>query len=127
DNAVRTAPAAAFDSTPHSYASAYFAVLLPNGRSGRDLVADYRALGAPFAFEVCNDYIVHWKVGRDATRTREELRIFPDSLDRVFRERESQWGLKEALRIKNVGVRLGPEQGDLLVDSGLLPALEEQI
>lgn len=127
DNVVRTAPAAAFGSTPHSYASAFFAVLLPNGRSGIELVADYRALGAPFAFEVREDSIVYWKVGRDVARIREELRIPPDALDRVFRDREPQWGLKEALRLKNVGIRLGPQQGDLFVDSGLIPALEEQI
>src|SRR5438093_1129017 len=44
---LRIAPAAAFGQTPHSYDTACFSVLLPNGKTGRDLVSDFRALGSP--------------------------------------------------------------------------------
>jgi hypothetical protein len=52
ENPLREAPAAAFGRIPQSYDNACFAVVLANGKSGADLVNEYRALGAPFALEV---------------------------------------------------------------------------
>ena len=46
DNPVqRTIPAAAFSQTPYSYDSACIAVVLSNGKSGRPLIVENRALG----------------------------------------------------------------------------------
>ena len=122
---IRIAPAVAFGRTPQSYDSACFAVLLSNGKSGVELVTDYRALGAPVAFEVREDSVVYWKVGRDVAQMREELRIPPDALVRVFQEHELQWASKEVLRIKNIRFEAGPQQ--LEFDLGLIPALERHI
>jgi type I restriction-modification system DNA methylase subunit len=124
---LRVAPAAAFARTPQSYDSACFAVLLANGKSGAELIADYRALGAPFAFEIREDSVAYWKVRKEASQASPELRILPEAVDRVFKDNAVAWRSKELLRVKNAGIKLGPEQGDLFVDSGLIPALEKQI
>jgi type I restriction-modification system DNA methylase subunit len=123
---LREAPAAAFGRTPAAYDSACFALLLSNGKSGKDLIVDYRALGAPLAFEVREDCVIQWKVGRSRETTEECLRIFPDMLDRIFRKNESSWHAQAVLRAKNIGFDLGPRQIDF-IDLGLIPALESQI
>ena len=125
NNPVRKAPAAAFGTTPQSFDSACFAVLLPNGTSGADLIANYRALGAPIAFEVRDDCVVWWKVAYDIAQTREERRISPDMLVRVFREHDPEWTGANVLRLKNIRFERGPQQGEF--DLGLIPALEKQI
>jgi type I restriction-modification system DNA methylase subunit len=122
---IRVAPAAAFARTPQAYDSACFAVLLPNGKSGAELVAEYRSLGAPFAFEITEDSVVYWTVGRDVARTRRVLTIRPDELERVFADNEQEWTCKSVLRVKNLAITLGPRQGEL--DLGLIPTLEAEI
>jgi hypothetical protein len=122
---IRKAPAAAFARTPQAYDSACFAVLFPNGKSGAELVAEFRSLGAPFAFEITGDSVVYWTVGRDVARTRRLLTIKPDELERVFTDYEQTWTGKNVLRLKNLGVTLGPQQGEL--DLGLIPTLEAEI
>lgn len=124
-NPIRVAPAAAFGRTPQSYDSACFAVLLSNGRSGAELLTDYRALGAPVAFEVREDSVVYWKVGRDIAQMREALCIAPDALVRAFQEHELEWTSKDVLRVKNIRFEVGPQQIEF--DLGLIPALEKQI
>src|SRR5262245_8367209 len=64
ENPQREVPAAAFGRVPQSYDSACFAVVLANGKSGAELVSEYRALGAPLALEVRKDAVVLWKVGK---------------------------------------------------------------
>jgi type I restriction-modification system DNA methylase subunit len=123
---LREAPAAAFGRTPVAYDSACLALLLSNGKSGKDLVVDYRALGAPLAFEVREDCVIQWKVGRSREATEEYLRISPDALERIFRDNESSWHAQAVLRAKNIGFDLGPRQLDF-IDLGLIPALESQI
>src|SRR4029077_3687107 len=44
-----------------------------------------------------------------------------------FDEREIAWSGQNLLRAKNVGLKPGPRQLDLFVDTGLIPALEEEI
>src|SRR4051812_42568984 len=58
----REAAVAAFGQTPSAYDSACFAVVPTNGKAGADLVNEYRALGAPRAFEVRQDRVIHWRV-----------------------------------------------------------------
>ncbi len=48
----RRVPVAVFGRKPCSYNSACLAVIVSNGKSGADLVTDFRALGAPIALEV---------------------------------------------------------------------------
>ena len=126
-NPPRTTPAAAFWTVPQSYDSACFGVLVSNGRSGPDLVADFRALGAPLAFEVREDAVVQWGVGKDSRRSHERLTMTPESIGRVFQDHAREWAPREMLRVKNIGLHQGFGQHDMFVDTGLIPALESQI
>lgn len=130
DTPPRVAPAAAFWTTPPSYDNASFAVLVANGTSDRRLVSEYRALGAPLAFEVREDRVVWWIVGRDEASAYKKLEIEPDQLGHVFDGHKDAWSRPGIIRIKNLGLErtLRPqEQADLLVDTGLIPALEGEI
>jgi len=125
-NPERVAPAAAFGQTPQSYDSACFAVLLSNGDSGLPLIGRCRALGAPYAFEVREDVIVNWLVGRDLHNSKELFRIPPDAIDRAFQDHQEKWTGADVLRTKGISFKLGPRQLDF-IDLGLIPALEQQI
>ena len=76
ENEERIVPAATFAQTPLGYDSACFAVVLSNGDSGTNLISKYRALGAPRAFEVRPDQVIHWRVGakRDQRSSKTFLR-----------------------------------------------------
>jgi type I restriction-modification system DNA methylase subunit len=126
DNPERVVPAAAFGQTPQSYDSACFAVLLSNGNFGPPLVGECRALGAPYAFEIRDDVIVNWRVGRDPNGSKELLRISPDALDRTFEDKQESWTGADVLRTKGISFRLGPRQLDF-IDLGLIPAIEQQV
>lgn len=122
----RTVPVAFFAQTPPSYDNACFALLLANGKQGRDLIEGYRALGAPQAFEVGDDAITQWKVSaeRDAIIP---LRSFTlAELSAVVEEHSAQWSPDSILRARNIAFDLGPRQVDF-IDLGLLPALEFHI
>lgn len=126
ENPNRVLPAAAFGQSPQSYDSACFAVLLSNGQLGAPLVAQSRALGAPYALEVRENEVVNWVVGRDESSSRELLHIGPNELDSVFESHQTKWGAADVLRSKGIAFRLGPKQLDF-IDLGLIPALEAQI
>lgn len=119
-------PVAAFGRTPQAYDSACFAVLLANGKSGSDLIHECRALGAPLAFEVRNNVVVLWKVGRDHNTIAERRRILPNEVERVFKEQKEEWSSRNVLRLKNIGFQSGLHQLDF-IDLGLIPALEHEI
>src|SRR6266542_4746729 len=68
-SAPRREVCAGFGQTPLSYDSACFAVFPTAAPASRVEIVNYRALGAPFAFEVREDGIVPWRVGRDAENT----------------------------------------------------------
>jgi hypothetical protein len=122
----RETPAAYFGSTPFSYDSACLCVLLSNGHSGASLVQQYRALGAPLAFEVRTDRIRQWIVGAEPTTTIARGDFGLDEIEGVVSEHLSQWSPAAVLRAKNVPLKLGQRQLDF-IDIGLLPALEQQI
>jgi hypothetical protein len=126
NNPERVVPAAAFGQTPQSYDSACFAVVLSNGKCGASLIAECRALGAPYAFEVREDVVVNWRVGRDLNSSIEIARIAPNTLDRVFRDQEHTWAGPDVLRAKGISFKLGPRQLDF-IDLGLIPAIEQQV
>ena len=122
----RNAPIAAFGQLPTTYESACFAVALANGRSGPDLAADFRALGATRVFEVHEDRISVWRIGRTISSEDEELIILPDRLEAVFADHAEAWRAEAVLRAKEVGTLPGQRQLDFF-DLGLIPALEVQI
>lgn len=126
ESPMRCVPAAAFGRVPPSYDAACFAVLLPNGVAGRELVTRHRALGAPVAIEVGEGEIAVWKVGRDSAATNVRFTFAPDQLANVFSNHAQDWSAAAILRAKNIGLDLGPRQLDFY-DLGLIPALEEQI
>jgi hypothetical protein len=119
----RTAPAALFGRTPHSYDNACFSLLLANGKQGRDLVEGFRALGAPQAFEISNEAITQWKVGAEREAIIPLRKFSLAEVPAVVDEHAAQWSPDAILRAKNIAFQLGPRQVDF-IDLGLLPALE---
>jgi hypothetical protein len=122
----RTAPAAFFGRTPPSYDNACFALLLANGKQGRDLVEGFRALGAPQAFEIGDDAITQWKVGAEREAIIPLRRFSLAEVPAVVEEYSAQWSPDAILRAKNIAFELGPRQVDF-IDLGLLPALESHV
>ncbi|MCK4829086.1 hypothetical protein KA005_75885, partial [bacterium] len=119
----RRVPLAAFGRRPFSYDSACLAVVVSDGKSGRDLVMDFRALGAPIAFEVQEDVLAVWRIGRDTGTTQRRMEIVGREITKFFREHSDEWSAKKILRAKNITSALGPKQLDF-IDLGLIPALE---
>lgn len=122
----RTAPAALFGRTPPSYDNACFALLLTNGKQGRDLVEGFRALGAPHAFEIGDDAITQWKVGAEREAIVPRRKFGLPEVRAVVKEHAAQWSPDAILRAKNIAFELGPRQVDF-IDLGLLPALESHV
>src|SRR5207237_10787643 len=106
---------------------AWFAVLLSNGVGGAELVNQFRALGAPFAFEVHKNHVVQWTVSGDPAKTIARREVKADHLGQFFDEKKDAWSGRNLLRAKNIGMARSEFQGDLFVDSGLVPALESHI
>ena len=125
-NPLRSTPAAAFAYSPPSYENACVAVLVPNGVTGFPLISQYRALGAPLAFEVNEDAVRVWSVGKDVRTTTAGSDIQIERLPAVFDAYADEWSGSSILRAKNVVEPRGFRQLDF-VDIGLIPALEEQI
>lgn len=119
----RTTPAALFGRTPPSYDNACFALLVANGKQGRDLVEGFRALGAPQAFEIGHDTITQWKVGAELEAIVPLRRFSLAEVPAIVEEHAAQWSPDAILRAKNIAFDLGPRQVDF-IDLGLLPALE---
>ncbi|HEX3719303.1 MAG TPA: N-6 DNA methylase [Verrucomicrobiae bacterium] len=118
---------AAFGQTPLSYDSACFAVLPYATPATPTSIANYRALGAPFALEVREDGVIPWRVGRDAGSTSQFAGRIPlDAIEAAFDQRKFQWSPESILRAKNIGLPSVPSQLDF-IDLGLIPALEEEI
>jgi len=125
DNPTVVVPAVAFGQFPSGYDSACFAVVRSNGKSGPELIRDYRALGAPRAFEVYPDRVIHWRVSLNPTGADAQETIWPETLATHFRQNRSNWEPSKVLRAKDVAAP-GPRQLDF-VDVGLIPALEESV
>src|SRR6266496_1322867 len=86
-----TARAVAFGQLPPDYDTACFAILLSNGDAGVNLISKYRSLGAPRAFEVRPDGIIHWRVSARPSERDQQQIIKPDELARAFRDNSNQW------------------------------------
>jgi len=122
----RRVPLAAFGRTPFSYDSACLAVVVSNGKSGRALVTDFRALGAPIGLEVGEGRLAAWKIGRDARATEKREEVRENDIRILFKKYEQEWSPEQILRAKNIPIDLGPKQLDFF-DLGLIPALESHI
>jgi hypothetical protein len=125
--AVRMVPAAAFAQTPCSYNTACFAVVIPNGDTGAALINQFRALGAPFAFEVRKNDVVQWTVSGDPAKTVVCREVKASQLGQLFEDKKDAWSGRNLLRAKNISIARSTFQGDLFVDSGLVPSLESHI
>ncbi len=122
----RVAPLAAFGQTPTTYETACLAVVPTAQKSGAKLVSDFRALGAPYVFEILEDSVSAWGVSRDP-KLAHQLRLFhPDEVAAVFAKNAERWSPDSVLRAKNIKPDLRPRQLDFF-DIGLIPALEHQI
>lgn len=117
--------AAAFGQTPPSYDNACFAVIKSNGVSGPDLISQYRALGAPRAFEIQKDRVLHWKVTTSPSERDMKEAIEPHEIAKAFTANKSEWRPDSILRAKNIA---SPEARQLdFIDVGLIPALEQHV
>ena len=126
-SAPRREVCAAFGQTPLSYDSACFAILPTAAPVTPNVIANYRALGAPLALEIHEDCMIPWRVGRDAESTNQFAGRIPlNAIESAFDQRKSQWSPDSILRAKNVGLPSAPRQLDF-IDLGLIPALEEEI
>ncbi len=125
-NPLREAPTAAFGETPLSYDSACFAVLLPDRRPPPTQILDYRALGAPFALEVREDCVVHWRVARNAAQVRTLGQVPASDLGTYFGREAERWRPREVMRAKNISLRSEVRQLDF-IDLGLVPAIEAEV
>ncbi len=119
-------PLAAFARTPTSYSTACFAAFLNDGSLETESLGRLRALGAPYAFEIGNEYVSQWSIGRDSSKTRRIFTVGPDELDKEFAKNTEAWSGAEVLRLKNIGFKRGYRQLDF-IDIGLIPALEEHV
>ena len=123
----RTVPVAAFGQLPPTYQTACLAVVIPNGKAGAGLISDFRALGASVAFEVREDAVAAWRVGREMTPDDERRVILPGDISDAFARYSSEWSAESILRGKNIGLDLGGERQLDFFDLGLIPALEGHI
>jgi hypothetical protein len=126
-NAPQREVCAAFGQTPLSYDSACFAVVPTSVPATPNVIANYRALGAPFALEIQEDSVIPWRVGRDVQNTSQFAGRIPlDAIEAAFSQRKLQWNPEGILRAKNIGLPSAPRQIDF-IDLALIPALEEEI
>jgi len=125
DNPERRVDAAAFGQTPTGYDSACIAVVIGNGKTGPDLIRDYRALGAPLAIEVRESGVELWRVGADPSPQDRLGVIAPDHIDAALQEHEASWKPGRIFRAKNVGAVEAPSTD--FIDLGLIPALEQHV
>jgi hypothetical protein len=90
---------------------------------------DYRALGAPLAFEVSDDQVTQWLVGKDIATTTARLQFDFDRTEATFRNKIIDWAPRSILRAKNISTRLEPIQPDLFehFDKDLIPELERNL
>ena len=128
DSSERVMPLAAFGQSPPSYKTACFGVLLSSEDEpqGPQLVARYRALGAPFHFEVRPDRVALWVVGQNSDSTRMLGEFRNGELHKAFQEHTTDWSPESVLRAKNIAFPQRNPQFDFF-DFGLISALEEHI
>ncbi len=124
-SAERRVDLAAFTQTPPSYRNAALGVVTSDGRDGRSVVSEHRALGAPLLFVVDRDEVTAWQV-RSAGPSREIERVKLDEVPALFSKHRERWNPQSIHRAKSIGRVDYAYQLDF-VDIGLLPAIEGEI
>jgi len=121
----RSTRLAAFTHTPPSYRSAALAVVGLENRDPFDVVADYRALGAPLLFLIQDDEVSVWQV-RLSAPPRSITRVSASELPQLFEQYRKDWNPQAIHRAKSLGQIESSYQLDF-VDVGLLPAIESEV
>jgi hypothetical protein len=123
--ASRKASLAAFTHTPPSYRNAALAVVYADHRESRDVVSDYRALGAPLLFVIEGNDVTIWQV-RTHTGPFPLARAAQDDLSALFLKHSEAWNPRSIHLAKSLG-QFDPAYQLDFVDLGLLVAIEGEI
>jgi len=121
----RRIPLAAFTQTPPSYRSAAFGVLLESHGHTSNVIANFRALGAPIIFSISDNLVVVWQVHSSAPARRITEKP-ANELPALFSEYRDRWTPLAVQRAKSLGL-INPTYQLDFIDIGLLPAIEKEI
>ncbi|MEZ5583415.1 MAG: N-6 DNA methylase, partial [Candidatus Competibacteraceae bacterium] len=121
----RTTRLAAFTHTPPSYRSAALGVVDLETRDPSEVVAKYRALGAPLLFLLQDNVVTVWQV-RQSAQLRQICHATTAELPNLFDAHREEWKPQAIHRAKLLGELDRTYQLDF-VDVGLLPAIEAEI
>ena len=124
-NATRTVSLAAFAQTPPSYRSSAMAAVMAGSMDMQEMVASYRALGAPLLFVIEGNDVAIWQV-RGSTPARLIERTSTDGLPKLFEKNRTNWQPDAIHRAKSIGA-VDPDYQLDFVDVGLLQAVEGEI
>lgn len=119
---IRSIDLAGFAQSPPTYRNACIGVMVSNGASGVQQVAQHRTLGAPLIFEIDGAFISRWKIIATGEPELKE-RIPVGNISRAFEVNRNEWEPENILRAKAIGEPLGPIQLDFF-DAGYMPFLE---
>ena len=108
---------AAFATTPVSYDSACFGV------ATTPQIEQYRALGAPYIFQIHDNQLNHWEIGVSDSRIVESIRA--SDVVGYFKSKANDWNPDSFLRAKTLGKFSFESQLGLF--DGLIPELENRI
>lgn len=123
DDALRYIDLAAFAQDPPSYRNSCLGIaVLPTSAS--NVVAHYRALGAPQVISLQPDAgtVTRWKVIASGNPELQE-RVDATHLGNMIRAHSTEWSPNNILRAKSIAFRFEPVQLDFY-DIGLIPELE---
>jgi hypothetical protein len=102
---------AGFAQRPHTYRNVCIGVVVADGLSGADLIAQHRTLGAPLMFEINGTVINRWKV--TASGAPQFIEGIPFSnIVNAFDQHREEWEPESILRAKAIGDIKGPVQLD---------------
>jgi hypothetical protein len=119
---IQTIDLAGFAQSPPTYRNVCIGVVVSNGDSGAELVAQHRTLGAPLMFEINGPVVNRWKVTASGEPEFKESIPFTDILN-AFDRRKNEWEPESILRAKAIGDIKGPVQLDFY-DEDYMPFLE---
>jgi len=126
DQPLRSVELGVFAQDPPSYRNACFGVVVPP-YDGSEVIANYRALGAPqiFALHPEREQVICWKMLADRSPIFLE-KIEAPHLRNAIQSRRDEWNPQSILRAKSIRFTNQPIQLDFF-DIGLLPALESVV
>lgn len=113
---------AGFAQYPPTYRNVCIGVIVSNGLSGAELVAQHRTLGAPLMFEINGTVVNRWKVTASGEPQFKESIPFSD-IRNAFDRHKNEWEPESILRAKAIGGTRGAVQLDFY-DEDYMPFLE---